>query len=142
MSTQDKSPGVRRLVRRGIFRLTVTDEFSSSHCLRHYQGPCEALHGHNFMVEAVFQGERLIPGTDMLVDFKDCKAMLKQVLGKLDHRHLNDVTYFQSHNPTAENLARFIYWELSRLLEGWPADLAEVSVFEKSTSKATYFEIS
>lgn len=141
MSIQGKSGGERRVMRHGVFRLTVTDEFSSSHCLRHYEGPCEALHGHNFLVEAVFQGERLIAGTDMLMDFKDCKGLLRQILAKLDHRHLNDVPYFNRHNPTAENLARFIYWELAKLLEGKPAALAEVSVFEKSTSKATYYEI-
>lgn len=131
----------RPAMRRGVFRLTVTDEFSSSHCLRNYAGPCEALHGHNFAVEAVFEGERLSEDTELLMDFKDLKAILKEVLDKLDHKHLNDVPYFRRRNPTAENLARFIYWEVSRLMEGRPATLAEVSVFEKKTSKATYFEV-
>ena len=132
----------RPVLKRGVFRLTITDEFSSSHCLRNYQGPCEALHGHNFVVEAVFQGERLTQDTEMLMDFKECKALLKQVTDKLDHTHLNNVPYFQRRNPTAENLARYIYWELGRLLEGLPAGVHEVSVFEKSTSKATYSEVS
>ena len=137
--TTTKAP--KRPVRHGIFRLTVTDEFSSSHCLRHYNGPCEALHGHNFVVEAVFEGERLTPDTEMLMDFKELKEFVKAILSKLDHVHLNNLPYFQNHNPTAENLARFIYWELARLVEGQPAKVAEVSVFEKSTSKATYFEV-
>ncbi len=132
----------RPVLRRGLFKLTITDDFSSAHCLRHYNGPCEALHGHNFVVEAVFQGERLTPDVEMLVDFKDLKGMLKQVLAKLDHKHLNELPYFQRRNPTAENLARYIYWELGRLLEGQPATVAEVSVFEKATSKATYAELS
>jgi len=127
-------------VRRGIFRLTITDEFSSAHCLRNYNGPCEALHGHNFVVEAVFSGERLTADTEMLVDFKELKGFLKTILAKLDHVHLNNLPYFTRHNPTAENLARFIYWELARQTEALPAKIAEVSVFEKSTSKATYFE--
>jgi 6-pyruvoyltetrahydropterin/6-carboxytetrahydropterin synthase len=131
----------RPAMRRGVFRLTVTDEFSSSHCLRNYDGPCEALHGHNFVVEAVFEGERLTQDTELLMDFKDVKGVLKLVLAKLDHVHLNDVAYFKRHNPTAENLARFIYWELARLMDGQPATVAEVSVSEKSTSKATYFEV-
>ena len=132
--------GERPVLRRGLFKLTVTDDFSSSHCLRNYDGPCEALHGHNFLVEAVFQGERLTQDVEMLMDFKDLKAMLKEVLDRLDHKHLNDIPYFQRRNPTAENLARFIYWELGKLLEGHPASLFEVSVYEKATSKATYSE--
>ncbi len=135
-----KETQTRQHLRRGIFKLTVTDEFSSSHCLRNYNGPCEALHGHNFVVEAVFKGERLTQDTEMLVDFKDLKGMLKQVLDALDHTHLNNLPYFQRRNPTAENLSRFIYWELARMLETTPVQLHEVSVFEKSTSKATYSE--
>ena len=137
-----KTAAERQPLRRGIFKLTITDEFSSSHCLRNYNGPCEALHGHNFVVEAVFEGDRLTQSTEMLMDFKDLKSNLKQVLDKLDHTHLNNVPYFQRRNPTAENLARFIYWELGRLLEGQPARVHEVSVLEKSTSKATYSEVS
>ena len=132
----------RPVLRRGVFRLTVSDDFSSSHCLRNYKGPCEALHGHNFLVEAVFEGECLTSDTEMLMDFGDLKKALKAVLEKLDHTHLNDVPYFTRRNPTAENLARYIYWELGKLLEGKPACVAEVSVFEKATSKATYFEVS
>jgi len=131
----------RKPLRRGVFKLTITDEFSSSHCLRNYDGPCEALHGHNFVVEAVFEGERLTQDTEMLMDFKDLKAHLKTVTDKLDHTHLNNVPYFQRRNPTAENLARFIYWELGRLMAGLPATVYEVSVYEKSTSKATYSEV-
>ncbi|GAB6036406.1 6-carboxytetrahydropterin synthase QueD [Fundidesulfovibrio butyratiphilus] len=137
-----KTVSARQGGRRGVFRLTICGEFSSSHCLRNYQGPCESLHGHNFLVEAVFEGDRLTEDTEMLMDFKELKAKLGQVLDKLDHKHLNDVPYFTRRNPTAENLARFIYWELGRLLAGAPAQVAEVSVYEKRTSKATYFEVS
>lgn len=136
-----KDGATRRPGRRGVFQLTVCGDFSSAHCLRNYQGPCEALHGHNFLVEAVFEGERLTEDTEMLMDFKELKARLALVLGKLDHKHLNEVPYFTRRNPTAENLARFIYWELGKLMEGTPAWVAQVSVYEKSTSKATYFEV-
>ncbi|GFK93048.1 6-carboxy-5,6,7,8-tetrahydropterin synthase [Fundidesulfovibrio magnetotacticus] len=132
----------RHTPRRGVFQLTVQGDFSSAHCLRNYQGPCEMLHGHNFHVEAVFEGERLTQDTEMLMDFKDLKAALNAVLDKLDHTHLNNLPYFQRRNPTAENLARYIYWELGRAMEGQPAQIHEVSVWEKAASKATYFEVS
>ena len=34
----------------GTFRLVVSLDFSASHQLRHYQGKCENMHGHNFTV--------------------------------------------------------------------------------------------
>ena len=44
------------MTKRGIWRLTVTEGFCASHCLRGYEGPCENLHGHNFGVEVVVEG--------------------------------------------------------------------------------------
>ena len=38
---------------RSLWRLTVRGEFASAHALRHYQGKCESLHGHNYAVEMV-----------------------------------------------------------------------------------------
>ncbi len=43
----------------GIWRLQIRDEFSAAHALRHYQGKCENMHGHNFTVEICVQGARL-----------------------------------------------------------------------------------
>ena len=42
-----------------MYRLKVTDSFSSAHQLRGYQGECEELHGHNWKVEVEVEGEKL-----------------------------------------------------------------------------------
>lgn len=131
MTTQQK---------RGIWRLTVTAGFSASHCLRGYEGPCENLHGHNFGVEAVVEGERLDPKIEYLVDFKVLKSRLREILGRLDHKHLNELPAFGVENPSSENLARYIYRELDAALSGEPVRLVSVSVSEKDASKATYME--
>ena len=53
-----------------LWRLTVRDDFSAGHALRHYEGKCERMHGHNFAVELTVEGNRLAPQTEMLLDFK------------------------------------------------------------------------
>jgi len=126
--------------KRGIWRLTVTEGFSASHCLRGYEGPCENLHGHNFGVEAVVEGERLDPKVEYLIDFKELRGMVRQILAEFDHRHLNDVPAFVVENPSSENLARYIYKKLEQALSGRPVRLVSVSVLEKPASRATYLE--
>ncbi|MDL2313480.1 6-carboxytetrahydropterin synthase QueD [Desulfovibrio sp. OttesenSCG-928-C14] len=124
-----------------LWRLTVRSDFAAAHALRHYQGKCEALHGHNFFVEATVQGSKLTGDTELLMDFKEIKSLLKTVLDKLDHKDLNQIPEFSSRNPSSENLAAFIYAELAGLLSAYPdVRLHSVTVSEKSAQSATYLE--
>ena len=125
---------------KGKWRLTVRDEFAASHQLRHFQGKCERLHGHNFGVEVVVQGDTLDPESEILIDFKELKQKLKDVLKDLDHRHLNELEYFRTRNPSSENLARYVFRGLKKRLAGRGVSLARVTVCEKAGSAATYFE--
>ncbi len=47
---------------RAIWRLTVRGEFSAAHALRHYQGKCENMHGHNYAAEMTVEGESFNSG--------------------------------------------------------------------------------
>lgn len=123
-----------------IYRLRVRSQFSSSHQLRHYQGKCEELHGHNFLVEAEVQGSRLHPETHILIDFKELKSKLNSILDTLDHTHLNELPPFQEQNPSSENLARYIYQQLDQALQEPGISLSFVSVAEKESSRAFYTE--
>ena len=111
-----------------FWRLSVRDEFSASHALRHYQGKCENIHGHNFGVEAVIQGEKLMEGTEFLMDFSLIKKALKRVLETLDHKDLNSTPPFDRLNPSSENLPRYIFQALSPLVVPHGVKLFSVSV--------------
>ncbi|WP_243544038.1 6-carboxytetrahydropterin synthase QueD [Pseudodesulfovibrio tunisiensis] len=123
----------------GKWRLTITQDFSASHQLRNYGGKCEHLHGHNFGVEVCVEGDRLDDRVHYLMDFKELKRLTKGVLERLDHKHLNEVECFTEINPSSENLAMFVYRELKPAM---PENirLVWVSVSEKESSKATYWE--
>lgn len=123
----------------GRYRLTIRESFAASHCLRHYEGKCENLHGHNFEVEVAVEGTRLDPKIEFLMDFKELRTKLKEVLGPLDHAHLNEVAPFDLRNPSSENLARHIYEQLATALPGH-VKLAHVSVSEKPGQTATYYQ--
>ena len=120
------------------WRLSVTREFAASHCLRHYQGKCEQLHGHNFSAHVVVEGHTLDPKVEILMDFGDLKKCTDQALAALDHRHLNDVPPFDRLNPSSENLARHIFHTLTPLLAAFPVRLVSVTVCEKPGQCASY----
>ena len=88
-------------------RLDVEFYFAAAHRLPRYEGPCFRLHGHNYKFFVSVEGE-VDPRTGMIADFGKIKEVVgDEVLARVDHRNLNDVL----DNPTAENIARWI-WEV------------------------------
>ncbi len=123
-----------------LWRLAVRSEFAAAHALRHYKGKCEAVHGHNFSVEAVVEGDALTPDTELLADFSDLKRDLKTVLDTLDHKDLNQTPPFDRLNPSSENLARHIYRSLEPLMAARGVRMRAVTVSERGPQSATYME--
>lgn len=123
-----------------MYRVGVWDHFSSAHYLRNYQGKCEHIHGHNWKVEVVLEGNKL-DKSGMLLDFGILKKHLKEIMGILDHKCLNeDVEFFKELSPSSENIARFIFQELSRRIEDKDVKVFEVKVFESENSYAIFRE--
>ncbi len=120
-----------------MYELTIRQTFSSAHNLRGYDGACENLHGHNWKVEVSVTADEL-DHLGMVVDFKKLKVETKKTLSRLDHRYLNEVPPFDKENATAENLARFIFNELSGVLNGGPATVSKVVVWESDDACAAY----
>lgn len=121
-----------------MYVLKVEEAFEAAHNLRGYKGKCSRLHGHNWVVEVEITGESLNE-LGILVDFKDVKRELKTVLDKLDHNYLNEISPFDKINPTAENLAKFIYEQFSENeIFDDNAKLSAVTVFESPKSSVRY----
>lgn len=124
-----------------IFALSVEDDFSASHLLAGYEGPCGRLHGHNYRVRATVEGEHL-DELGMMLDLRFLKKALAGALGSLDHRHLNDHPDFAGRPTSAENLAAYIFEKVRLALaevkapeEVW---LREIRVAESEHSWVTY----
>ncbi|HPB80632.1 MAG TPA: 6-carboxytetrahydropterin synthase QueD [Spirochaetota bacterium] len=123
-----------------MYILTIEESFAAAHQLRGYKGKCENLHGHNWKVVLSVKGS-VLNDIGLLVDFGDLKAMLRETLAELDHHNLNEVTSFMKHNPSSENIARYISDRISEKLSGSqtaPAIIDSVTVWESATSRCTY----
>jgi 6-pyruvoyltetrahydropterin/6-carboxytetrahydropterin synthase len=120
-----------------MYEVKIKADFSAAHNLREVGGKCESLHGHNFAVEVAVESESLDEG-GMVIDFRLLKAKTKEVLDTLDHRYLNELPFFRNQNPSSENLAAYIFNEVSRRIDQGSRRVRRVSVWESETSRATY----
>src|SRR5260370_11891570 len=102
-----------------MFEVPVEDSFAAGHYLRNYKGKCENPHGHNYKVRVTLRGAEL-DRAGLLLDFKDLKEVMKQVIDRLDHQMLNDIEPFIEINPSPENLAKHFYAQPNRLLNSTP----------------------
>jgi 6-pyruvoyltetrahydropterin/6-carboxytetrahydropterin synthase len=118
-----------------MFEVYVRSSFSSAHKLRGYKGKCEDLHGHNWKVE-VFASCEDLDKIGMVVDFKEIRMHLNCILDKLDHKYLNDISYFKKVNPTSENIAKYIFEELEKKVP--KLNLNKVTVWESDNSAASF----
>ena len=120
-----------------MYRVSVRQHFDAAHYLREYQGKCEQLHGHRFMVAVTLESEQL-DDEGMAFDFTELKRHLRGILGRFDHACLNDMAPFDQINPSSENIAAAIYEELKPQLEGESVSIYSVEVWESPDSCATY----
>ena len=120
-----------------MFELTVRSDFSSAHFLRDYDGKCRNLHGHTWQVGVTVAGEAL-DKVGVMADFVGLKQQLNSILLRLDHACLNDLEFFKVNNPTAENLARYIFQEYRTLIA--PVRLVRVQVWESERADVVYYE--
>lgn len=120
-----------------MWQLKKTFRFEASHRLPHHDGKCANLHGHSWTLTVCVSGGHLVesgPKSDMLVDYGDVSLIVKPLVGKLDHSHLNDLLS----NPTSERLAEYCY---SVIASGLPSgiQLAWVEIGETCTTLCRFF---
>ena len=122
-----------------MFESTDEETCAAGHALRGYKGKCENTHGHNYKVRVVLAGEEL-DKVGLLYDFVQLKQRMAEVIRSLDHVYLNDIAPFTEINPSAENIAKYFFEKLSKLLPDAPNGswLDQVTVFETDTTTATY----
>lgn len=120
-----------------MFELNVEDEFAAAHYLRNYKGKCERMHGHNYRVMVSVKAKKL-NNIGLAVDFGDVKAELKKVMEVLDHHVLDELPAFKKVNPSAENIAKYVYDRMCKPLKNKKVSLVKVTVWETARASASY----
>lgn len=122
-----------------MYSIKVRDRFSSAHRLVGIGGKCEDLHGHNYLVEVEVEGDKL-DEQGVLIDFRELKGLLREVVSRLDHKYLNEIDFFKDNSSSSEYIAHYIFREVKSRLKNANVKIRSVSVWESEDSCATYRE--
>lgn len=121
------------------YTLKTITEFASAHTLRDYPGACSRMHGHNWKVELEVIATSL-DDAGMGVDFKKMKKAANEVGDQLDHRYLNELEPFTEINPTAENIAAYMYREIASRLNSDTIKVSALTLWETDRACVRYSE--
>ena len=91
-----------------MFAVTVRDHMMVAHSLSgDVFGPAQRLHGATFVVDATFRRSAL-DDDGIVVDIGLATEGLREVVGALSYRNLDEHPAFDGTNTTTERLAQFV----------------------------------
>ena len=122
-----------------MYEVTIKTGFSAAHQLRYYDGKYENLHGHNWIAIVVVAAEDL-DEIGLGIDFVQLKKRTNDILKKLDYQNINKVPPFDKQNPSAENIARWVFKELETQINTGSVRVKRVEIKEFEECGAAYFE--
>jgi 6-pyruvoyltetrahydropterin/6-carboxytetrahydropterin synthase len=122
-----------------MYDVTVKTGFAAAHQLRLYDGKYENLHGHNWTAQVTVEADELDP-IGVGIDFVKLKAMVEKNLSELDYHNINEVPPFDEQNPSAENIARWLFLKLKVEVNTNSTRIKRVEIFEMEGCGASYFE--
>jgi len=94
-----------------LFSVVVETHFWASHRLTLPTGAKEPPHGHNWAVTAQVSRSRLNK-TGLVIDFRRLRQIIRDIVAEFDNEDLGKVDFFRRNNPSAENVAKYVYQQL------------------------------
>jgi 6-pyruvoyl-tetrahydropterin synthase len=92
-----------------MYSLNVRDHFMIAHSFRgEVFGPAQELHGATYVVDATFRRPEL-DADGLVVDIGLASTGLREILGSMNYKNLDDLPEFAGENTTTEFLARAIW---------------------------------
>ncbi len=122
-----------------MYEVNVKTGFSAAHQLRLYDGKYENLHGHNWSAQVTVEADEL-DAMGVGIDFVKLKQLVEEILGKLDYQNINEIPPFDELNPSAENIARWLFLKLKEKVNSQTTRMKRVEVCEMEGCGASYFE--
>ena len=122
-----------------MFTVTVRDHMMIAHSFRGAVfGPAQRLHGATYVVDAAFSGPELGPD-GILLDIGAATELLREVLGGLTYRNLDDEPDFAGVNTSTEVLAKVVADRLAPRAAGLgPVERLVVTLHESHVAWASY----
>jgi 6-pyruvoyl-tetrahydropterin synthase len=92
-----------------MYTVLVRDHMMIAHSFKgEVFGPAQRLHGATYLVDVEFK-RRDVDADGIVVDIGRATDTLKQVLGELNFRNLDEIPEFAGRNTTTEFLAKVVF---------------------------------
>lgn len=121
-----------------MFEIRVRKSFEATHALTEGGRAIEKPHGHTWRCEIFIRASKL-DDSGCAVDFIDADRMIDGVLEKISGRNFAELPYFKNTSPSTENIAKYIFDELSKSFDDGNALISRVTVWEDEHHSASYF---
>jgi 6-pyruvoyl-tetrahydropterin synthase len=121
-----------------MFSVTVRDHMLIAHSLRgEVFGPAQRLHGATYVVDATFRRASL-DADGIVIDIGRATEALREVMGELGYRNLDDEPELAGVNTTTEALAKLVADRLAERVRGEGLDGITVTLRESHVAWASY----
>ena len=121
-----------------MFSVTVRDHMMIAHSFRgEVFGPAQRLHGATFVADATFRRAGL-DADGIVIDIGRAADALREVVGELNYRNLDDELDFAGMNTTTEALAKVVAERLADRLGDAALDGLVVTLHESHVAWASY----
>ncbi|MEP0234570.1 MAG: 6-carboxytetrahydropterin synthase [Parasphingorhabdus sp.] len=128
-----------------MFAVEVRDHVMIAHSFKgELFGPAQALHGATFVIDAAFMSKEL-DSNGVVIDIGRAHEALKEVLGPLNYKNLDDLPEFEGINTTTEFLTKHIHDHLANAARegrlgrvGAELDCLRITISESHVARAWY----
>lgn len=96
-----------------MFAVEVSDQIMIAHSFRgEIFGPAQQVHGATFVIRVAFFAEEL-DQHGIVVDIARAHEVLKEAIGPLNYRNLDDIPQFRGTNTTTEFITKHLFDHLA-----------------------------
>jgi 6-pyruvoyl-tetrahydropterin synthase len=129
----------------GAYAVEVSDHIMIAHSFKgEVFGPAQAVHGATFVVAVTYLADEL-DKNGIVVDIGRANDVLKEILGPINYKNLDDLPEFKGKNTTTEFLTKYVFDKIAAAVKanklGRPGkDIfgLRVTVSESPTARAWY----
>ena len=129
----------------GAYSVEVSDHIMIAHSFKgEIFGPAQAVHGATFVVAVSFLADEL-DKNGIVVDIGRAIDVLKETLGVINYKNLDDVPEFKGKNTTTEFLTKYVFDKIALAVRGNKLGrpgkeifALRITVSESPTARASY----
>ncbi|MBC7251658.1 MAG: 6-carboxytetrahydropterin synthase [Anaerolineae bacterium] len=118
-----------------VYEVGIIDFFNARHALGD-----EPAHAHSWKVEIKVRRPRYL-GEQSLIGIEETRDIMRRLFARYEDRFLNDIPPFTFQEPTAENLAAYLFEQLDKEFRGTEAVLQSLTIWESPTNYVTFRRI-